>query len=136
MELEGAWRGWRLQRVGKRKDESLVAPDGAIYCPSEILELNKLWLDLDYLQVENKRLEVLIEAHAIYLTTEQLSTLQNASTILTAVLPVQRFNRFNRCQSPTTPLAPLPTHHNVEQETRHNPPAARNVSHPLRTRAK
>lgn len=92
--LTGTWQGWKLQKIGKRNAESLLAPDGSAYSPEEILELAQLMLDLDYLQVENKRLARLVDAHAMHLTKAQIATLQDTFDLLAAILPAKRLNRF------------------------------------------
>lgn len=135
LNLPGSWVGWKIHRTGRRKNESLIAPDGTEYSPGEVQELRAMQYEIDFLQVENKRLNALIETHAVHLTTEQVEALQKTAEIIEAVLPQRHFARLRWCQSRAPRLAPLPTRHNVKQETRHNPPVTRNMARPLPTRA-
>jgi len=94
LELPGCWVGWKIQKRGKSKDESLIAPDGSYYSPGEILEILQMTLNLDYLQVENKRLKQLVAAHAIHLTPDEVVTLQETAAIIEATLPRKKQLRF------------------------------------------
>lgn len=87
LHLPGAWRGWSIQRIGRRKAESLLAPDGSTYSPGEIIELRRVWMDLDYFQVETARLRLLIEAHALHITPDQIAILQRAQHVIGDLLP-------------------------------------------------
>ena len=87
LHLPGAWAGWTIKRIGRRKAESLLAPDGSTYCPEEILELRRVWMDLDYFQVETKRLRMLVEAHALHITPGQIEILQRAQRVIGDLLP-------------------------------------------------
>jgi hypothetical protein len=94
LDLPGAWNGWKLQKTGKRKEESLIAPDGTEYAACEVLELRKLQYEVIYLQTENRKLKEVTAKNAMHLTAVEISTLQETAAIIEAALPKKREPRF------------------------------------------
>ena len=81
------WLGWEFGKYGKAKNWRLLAPNGAVYCAIEILELHRMALDLDYLQVQVKILRAQLEPGAIHFSPYDAATLRAAAAILTRAMP-------------------------------------------------
>lgn len=82
-----SWVDWRFSPFGRAKEWRLHAPDGASYHACEILELRRMALDLDYLQVRCRELGQLIAPGSVSFAASDAATLRAAAAIIERTMP-------------------------------------------------
>lgn len=85
----GGWNGWYFGSYGRAKVWRLMAPDGQIFIPSEVLSLRTLTLDNDFLATRVRQLQAIarpaISADDFRAISCAVSTLQEFLSLFSAL---------------------------------------------------
>lgn len=86
----GGWTGWTFGPWGRAREWRLHAPTGESYSAAEVADVRRLQLDIDYLRLRVRELEL---SQAATFTADDLATLRTAAAILQRALPVTSHDR-------------------------------------------